>query len=327
MERLLTEVLGTLPLAKDGEFSVEVDPTECDTARLARLADFGLNRASIGVQDFDETVQEAIGRKQSYAITERVIADLRLYGVENVNIDILYGLPFQTRERLLSTLDKVIALAPQRIALFGYAHVPWMSKRQALIPGEQLPGPEERLALFGLAERELVRAGFVPVGIDHFARPGDGLAVALREHRLARNFQGYTDDRAPVLIGLGASSISRYPEGYVQNRSGTAAYRDAIAGGALAGFRGYRLTEADRQVGEMIEHLMCYGRVDIARLTETGPVDVAEALGRIARDFADVTSFGPDGLVLHDTAKPLSRIVAARMGGDVSREGRHSQAV
>src|SRR5690606_5812405 len=161
--------------------------------------------------------QEAIGRDQTFEVTKLAIDKLRARGIASLNADILFGLPFQNKERIATSVQKLLSLGPDRVALYGYAHVPWMARRQVMIPADALPRPEERLALFETARDLFVADGYAEIGIDHFALPTDGLAVAAREGRLRRNFQGYTDDTASVLVGLGASSISRFPQGYAQN--------------------------------------------------------------------------------------------------------------
>src|SRR5690606_38291438 len=186
------------------EVSLEVDPNDIDEAKLDAWRDFGVTRASFGVQDFDATVQAAINRRQSFEKTAEVVQGFRRRGVRSVNLDVLYGLPHQSSKTLASTLDQVISLAPDRVALFGYAHVPWMKKHQRLIDEAALPDRHARFAQAMLGEEKLVKAGYVAVGLDHFAAPGDGLAQAQDEGRLHRNFQGYTTDRCEILIGLGA---------------------------------------------------------------------------------------------------------------------------
>lgn len=313
MTKLLNAVAQAFDLSELAEFSVEIDPTEIDAARLSVLADAGLSRASIGVQDFDPRVQDAIGRTQSVAATAETVAMLRDAGIAPLNIDLLYGLPFQTKDSLSRTLDEVLELGPTRLALYGYAHVPWMSKRQMVIPSDALPVPEARFDLFELAQRRLVDAGYLQIGIDHFARPEDGLAVAMHEGRLGRSFQGYTDDRVPRLIGLGASSISRFPEGYVQNQPATALYQTTVGEGRLAAYRGIGLSAVDRAKGDVIEELMCYHEVSLDRLPAATP-DVAQWLADLAAARPDAMSFDGKRLVLADWARPLVRIFAAELG-------------
>ena len=198
-----------------------------------------MNRASIGVQDFDPTVQKAIGRLQSFEQTEKIVDQLRHQGVSNINVDLLYGLPFQTKETLIKTIDKVELLKPNRIALYGYAHVPHASKRQIMINSEALPSPSTRYVMAKTSVKKLALLGYQKVGIDHFAKPSDSLVKASKQGRLHRNFQGYTDDNCKTLIGFGASAISKFPEGFSQNAVSTAAYNARISNGGLAGHKGY----------------------------------------------------------------------------------------
>ena len=188
--RLADAVLTAFPLAEDAEFSVEIDPNEIDEARLDALAQAGLNRASIGVQDFDPEIQRVIGREQSFEVTRRAVDMIRDRGIASLNADILYGLPHQDTHRIADSVQKLLALSPDRVALYGYAHVPWMARRQVMIPAEALPEPQDRLQLFEVARQLFLADGYDEIGIDHFARPGDGLQIAQRLGRLKRNFQG-----------------------------------------------------------------------------------------------------------------------------------------
>ncbi|MCC6006991.1 MAG: coproporphyrinogen dehydrogenase, partial [Rhodobacteraceae bacterium] len=194
---MLQELSGALfeafALAPGAEFSVEIDPNEIDAPRLDALVSAGMTRASIGVQDFDPDIQKVIGRIQSFEVTRDVVTELRARGIRSLNADILYGLPHQDVRRITASTQKLIELAPDRVALYGYAHVPWMARRQAMIPGEALPDPRSRLGLFDTARRLFMWADYAEIGIDHFARAGAGLEVAARPGQLRRNFQGYTD--------------------------------------------------------------------------------------------------------------------------------------
>ena len=184
-------IFDAAPMAAGGEFSVDIDPNEIDAPRLDALAAAGMSRASIGIQDFDEGIQAAIGRAQSYAVTRNAAEAIRARGIASLNADILYGLPHQTRARIADSVQQLLSLGPERVALYGYAHVPWMSKRQAPIPSEALPSAEARLELFRTARDLFLWDGYEEIGIDHFARPDDSLGRARREGRLRRNFQGY----------------------------------------------------------------------------------------------------------------------------------------
>jgi oxygen-independent coproporphyrinogen-3 oxidase len=239
------------------EISIEIDPSDVGSATIPSLTAFGMNRASIGVQDFDPKVQAAINRIQSYEVTRQVVEELRRNGVNMINIDILYGLPYQDIAKLLSTVDQVLSLRPQRIALFGYAHVPWVKPHQRLIPEDKLPGAEDRVAHARISAKAITDAGYVQIGIDHFALPGDHLAMAAQNGRLRRNFQGYTDDQSDILIGLGASALSKFPGGYLQNQVATGRYTSQIKGGTFAHDRGFAFTNDDKMRGWIIERLMC----------------------------------------------------------------------
>lgn len=268
------------------EISVEIDPCEFDGPRLRALIGMGLSRGSLGVQDFHPVVQSAIGRTQGHDVTETAVRMLREAGIDSINMDLLYGLPHQTPARLSSTLERVLDLKPDRIALYGYAHVPWMARRQKLISESDLPGPEDRIELEAVARARLTGAGYLPLGIDHYALPDDAMARASKAGRLRRNFQGYTTDTAEVLIGLGASAISRFPQGYTQNTAPTGAWQDAVARGHLATARGYILEPQDRATGAIIERLMCDGEADITRLCRSNGVD-PEAFLKRTRDVID----------------------------------------
>ncbi|WP_417270942.1 oxygen-independent coproporphyrinogen III oxidase [Celeribacter sp.] len=318
------------PFAEDYEFSVEIDPNEIDDARLDALAAGGMNRASIGVQDFDPVIQETIGRIQSYEITKAAIDGLRARGIRSLNADILYGLPGQSQEKITASVQKLLSLSPDRVALFGYAHVPWIARRQTMIPTDQLPTPEERLELFNTARDLFVADGYTEIGIDHFARESDGLAVALRTGKLRRNFQGYTDDKCSAMIGVGASSIAKYPQGYAQNAPATSKYQEAVRAGHLPITKGHSFTEEDHLRGRIIEALMSEFRVDRADLVQRFDLR-QEAFDDFAKGadtaFPDMLDISADEIVILDHAKPLTRMIARHFDAyDMSR-GQHSSAV
>jgi len=318
------------PRAEAAEFSVEIDPNEIDEPRLDALAAAGMNRASIGVQDFEPAIQEIIGRLQSYEITRDAVDGLRARGIQSLNADILFGLPNQSRTRITESVQKLLSLSPDRVALYGYAHVPWMAKRQQLIPTDALPTPEERLELFETAERLFKWDSYQAIGIDHFARPTDSLAQAARTGHLRRNFQGYTDDTCDVLIGLGASSISRFPQGFAQNAAGTAAYQKSIRAGQLATGRGHVFKGDDRLRARLIEALMCDFHIASAEILDTGLADRA-TLDAIYQDAAK----GFPGMVHHDATgfeilppgRPLARLIARAFDAYEMQADGHSSAI
>lgn len=241
----------------DAEISVEMDPNDLTADKYDALAEIGMTRASIGVQDFDEAVQKAINREQTFEQTRDVVEQVRARGVRSVNCDVLYGLPHQTRQSVERTIDQVLSLEPDRIALFGYAHVPWMKTHQKMIDETALPDLTERFAQMNRAASTLTSAGYTAIGIDHFALPGDSLAVAAASGAMRRNFQGYTSDTADALIGMGASSIGQLPQGYIQNQPSTGEYQRRANRGELPVVRGFELSTEDRIRARIIEFLMC----------------------------------------------------------------------
>ena len=294
VKRLAARLRARFEFAPDAEFAIEIDPRGLTDEMIAALAEAGVNRASIGVQDCDDKVQKAINRIQPFEVTQSAVTRLRAAGIAALNIDLIYGLPYQTQGHVARTIEQVVTLDPDRLAVFGYAHVPHFKKHMQLIPAESLPGAEERMAQFEAGHALLSASGYTAVGLDHFAKPADALAVAQREGRLARNFQGYTTDIAPALIGLGASSISALPRGYVQNKPDVPEWRKAIGAGTLPVARGVALTDNDRLRRAIIERLMCDLEVDLDR--------VAARFGQSAKDFAQelaaLAPFADEGLVV-----------------------------
>jgi oxygen-independent coproporphyrinogen-3 oxidase len=245
------------------EIAVEIDPRTLTDAMTQALAYGGVNRASLGVQSFDAVVQRAINRVQSFEQTAAATNGLRRAGVTGVNFDLIYGLPHQTVASCLDTVRRSVELGPDRLSVFGYAHVPAFKKHQRKIDEVRLPDSVERHDQSCAIADALQEAGYIQIGLDHFALPDDKMAVAFREGRLRRNFQGYTTDASNTLLGFGASAIGRLPQGYVQNQVHTKAYSECIAGGQLATNRGYALTADDRLRAEIIERIMCDFGVDL----------------------------------------------------------------
>ena len=319
-------------VAANCEHAIELDPRYL-THRLARaLAGIGVNRVSMGVQDFAAHVQQAIGRIQPLEVVERGVLALREAGIEGINIDLMYGLPAQTVDDIRRSADLAVSLEPQRIAYFGYAHVPWLKTHQRLIDERLLPGALERLRQSQAAHETLVNAGYAAIGLDHFARGDDELAVAARAGRLHRNFQGYTTDRANALIGLGASAIGRFPEGFVQNASDVGGYARAVASGRLATARGIVLSADDRLRGRIIERIMCDFSADLD--TAAGGESVRD--NRFAAELDALSPLAAEGLVrleggrisVTEKGRPFVRLVAAAFDAYLAKaRGRHSVAV
>ncbi len=303
-----------IPRTKEVQFSVEIDPTLVNQAKIDALVAAGMNRASIGVQDFAINVQTAIGRKQSFETTKRCVEMLRRAKVKSLNMDILYGLPHQTEVSVLDTIHKVRALSPDRIALYGYAHVPWMAKRQQLIDETALPNGEIRHDLFQAMAAELESNGdYNPVGIDHFARPTDSMAKAQNKGRLRRNFQGYTTDDMDTLIGFGASSISKYPNGFAQNQAKSSDYTLAIKSGQLATYRGVETTYEDRLIARAIEMIMCNFSIDYPTLINEFGSDLSclnKAVLTLQKDYKDIVEFSKSGLEIVKHKRSVARLIA-----------------
>jgi oxygen-independent coproporphyrinogen-3 oxidase len=317
-------------LSGDVEISVEMDPNDLDIERYDALARIGMMRASLGVQDFEPRVQAAINRVQSFEQTRSVVEEVRARGVRSVNCDIVYGLPHQTMQSLEDTVRSIISLAPDRVALFGYAHVPWMKKHQTMIDSASLPGATLRYDLMSRASAMLVDAGYSPIGIDHFAKPGDSLATAAYEGRLRRNFQGYTDDQANTIVGLGASSIGSFRQGYVQNIPATGQYEKTVLTGSLAAIRGSKLSAEDRMRAWVIERIMCDFGFSTHALTQ-------QFGGRAATVFAEAQAlamndenvrFENGRFEIVPAARPFARSIAAQFDAYLGSGGaRHSAAV
>ncbi len=322
----------TFAFTADAELAVEIDPRDATEEYIAALGAAGVNRASIGVQDFDPEVQAAVNRHQPFEVVDRVCGWLRTHGIAAINLDLMYGLPHQTVERVRAMVDLAMRLEPARVALFGYAHVPWMKTHQRLIDEAALPGSRERWLQAAAAARRLEEHGLRPVGLDHFARADDPLAIAAASGRLHRNFQGYTTDAAATLLGFGASAIGSLPQGYVQNLMPLKDYREAVFAGRLPVARGLALDADDRLRGEIIERLMCDLEVDTAAICRRHGAEPAE----LVPSLAALLPLAADGLVevegsrvgVTEAGRPFVRLAAAAF--DVylgTGAARHSRAV
>jgi oxygen-independent coproporphyrinogen-3 oxidase len=300
--------------------AVEIDPRLLTPGRVAAFAEVGVNRVSIGVQDFDETVQRAIGRVQGYETTREAVVRFREAGIGSINVDLVYGLPHQTTESVARTLTQVLDLAPDRIAIFGYAHLPDRLKHQRLIDNAALPGAIERFQQSKLLAEMLLGAGYVQLGLDHFAKPEDDLATV----PLNRNFQGYTTDAADALIGFGASAISRLPQGYAQNAVAVDEYDRRLAAGGLATARGWRLSADDRMRAFVIERLMCdfafSGRDLLRRFGGRAEPLIREAEAIVEEDEDGFVQRSGDGFNVTPRGRPFVRNICARFDAYLPRE-------
>ncbi|MGE0658439.1 MAG: oxygen-independent coproporphyrinogen III oxidase [Reyranellaceae bacterium] len=316
----------------DAEIAVETDPRTLSDEMIARLGREGVTRASFGVQEFDERVQQAINRVQPPEMVARAVDGLRRAGIATINFDLIYGLPHQSVATLTRTIETCVAMRPDRVALFGYAHVPWMAKNQRLIDESALPDAQARAAQALAAEQALQGAGYEAIGIDHYALPGDALAMAARQGRLRRNFQGYTTDAAETLIGLGATAIGRTRAGYVQNIAETGAWARAVRAGMLPVAKGCAISGEDRLRGHVIERIMCDGEVDCAAAAQRfgAPADWSrDALAELAPLERDgVLTRAGSTIRLDPRARPLARVVAAAFDAHLaSGKGRHAATV
>ncbi len=315
MQAIAARLATRFGLRAAAEIAVEIDPRTLTDAAVETLATIGVTRASLGVQDFDERVQAAVNRHQSYAVTESAARRLRARGIDAINLDLIYGLPYQTEASVRHTVTQALRLAPARVAVFGYAHVPWLKRHQTLLPEDALPGPEARFAQRAAAEAAILDAGYVAVGLDHYALPGDALARAAADRTVRRNFQGYTTDTAPALLGLGASSIGALPDLYVQNHTPVPAWRDAVRAGQLPIARGVALSAEDRLRREVIETIMCHGQADLPAIAArhgVGPEALAGASPALARQQDDgLIAWNGRTLDVTPRGRPFTRAVAA----------------
>lgn len=330
MTQLLDAIHRHFTPTTDFEFSVEIDPTEAAPAVLEVLAERGMQRASIGIQDFDPKVQNAIGRLQSCDQTRDVIDVLRTNGVDSLNVDLLYGLPFQNEVSLLKTLEHVGQLRPDRVALYGYAHVPHMSKRQTMIPGDALPSTIERFEMAQTAKRSLEFEGYHTIGIDHFGLATDSLTKAAQTGKLRRNFQGYTDDPCETLLGFGASAISKVKQGYWQNAVATAAYQTRVREDRLAGHKGYVLQPNDELIADVVEQLMCQSALDVGQLKSRHPQfdnEIEVLVRQLDCSFPKAFEHTRHKMSLGPGMEALARVAAAAVDTALCPEHKHSVAI
>lgn len=297
------------------DFSIELDPRFIDRGDVAALAALGFNRASLGVQDFDPTVQAAINREQGMEQTLDVLRACRQYGMRSVNVDLIYGLPEQSLQGFGRTLDQVLALRPDRLAVYGYAHLPQLFRAQRQIDESKLPLPEQKLALLGLSVQRLSAAGYQYVGMDHFALPGEDLSRAQRAGQLHRNFMGYTTHADTDLVGLGVSAISNVGHSYSQNPRDLPAWEALVDAGLTPVWRGVQLDADDVLRAQVIQQLMCHGSVDLAAQCAPRGLDYrvyfAGALDALDHLCRDGLAQREDALISASAAgRPLLRLLA-----------------
>ncbi|HWK95006.1 MAG TPA: oxygen-independent coproporphyrinogen III oxidase [Pseudolabrys sp.] len=327
LETITAQLAAQFDLSALKEHAIELDPRRLDRDVVAALKTIGVNRASLGMQDASEHVQHAIGRIQPFEQVERAATWLREAGIESINLDLMYGLPKQSVGDVARSAELACSLKPQRLALFGYAHVPWFKTHQRLIDAATLPGAAERLEQARVAAEVFASFGYEAVGLDHFALPEDELFIATSEGRLRRNFQGYTTDDADILIGVGASSIGKLPQGFVQNAPDIAGYSRSIARGSFATVKGLALSDDDILRAAIIERLMCDLALDL---------DMFGGANAFAAEMIALKELATQGLVTIDgtrmavtePGRPFVRIVAAVFDTYLgAAQKRHSIAV
>ena len=323
---LVTLLRNRFHIEADAEIAVEIDPRRLTEAMTAALGLAGVNRASLGVQSFDPRVQKAINRVQSVEQTASATAGLRAAGVRGVNFDLIYGLPHQTVPSCIETVKRCMDLRPDRLAVFGYAHVPAFKKHQQKIDEAALPDSAARLDQAEAIAQTLVAAGYHRIGLDHFALPEDSLVRAQSAGLLHRNFQGYTTDPSDVLLGFGASAISRLPQGYLQNEIVLGRHAQRVLHGELPTAKGYRLTADDRLRADLIERLMCDFEVDLARIGarhQTRPEALMRSAPRLQALAADgIVRIEGNVVRLADNARFLVRTVASAFDAHLNSSGR-----
>ena len=294
LERLFTSIMSRFKFTKNAEVSIEVDPRVTSHEQVELLCKLGFGRISMGIQDFQSDVQKAIKRVQSEEQTRALIDASRAAGMSSVNVDLIYGLPHQTRASFAETVGKTIDIRPERVALFHYAHVPWMKSHQNAMDSSAMPGAEEKLDIFADSIAAFSQAGYVYLGLDHFALPGDELSLAAENGTLHRNFMGYTTQRGREMVSIGVSSIGEIDGTYVQNIANEPEYVKLSEERGYATYRGHTMSEEDRLRRDVILELMCNGRIDKRRIERDHGVEFDETF---ATELAELGPMATDGLV------------------------------
>jgi len=328
-KRLMDRISARFSLNEDSEIAIEIDPRTVDQDKIIALADAGINRTSLGIQDFNPDIQHAINRVQSFEQTKAVVDGIRRAGIQSISFDLMYGLPNQGTEDVQRTVDLSHELRPDRLSIFGYAHVPWMKSHQKMINEEDLPDSPNRMQQAIAVADRLNKLGYRRIGLDHFASPDDSMALALDDGSLQRNFQGYTTDTASTLLGLGPSAIGSLSQGYVQNTAAMHHYADAINAGEFPIVKGVELSAEDRMRRTIIERLMCDHRIDL------GDVVTAQDPG-FQHEKTILSAMQKDGIVsvidnciqVTEAGRPFVRSICAVFDTYLdSGRGRHSKAI
>jgi oxygen-independent coproporphyrinogen-3 oxidase len=293
IEELFAATREHFSFSSDAEIGIEVDPRVTSREQLETLRRLGFNRLSMGIQDFHPEVQKAIHRIQPFALTRDLLISARELGFDSINVDLIYGLPYQTAQRFATTVDQILDLAPDRVALFSYAHVPWLKKQQGSFAAH-LPEGMQKFEIFRIGLLKFLDAGYLYIGMDHFAKPGDELAIAQQNRTLHRNFQGYTTKAGADLYGLGITAISGIQNAYAQNHRDLASWEKAVSERGLATMRGYRLSEEDRLRRAVISRLLCHTVVMKDEIAREFGMDFDE---HFAGELRRLAPFQDDGLV------------------------------
>lgn len=318
---------------RDGaEIAIEADPRQLTREKARDYASAGINRVSLGVQDFDPQTQAAINRIQPFSMIDSCVSWLREAGMKSINFDLMYGLPYQTTDSVSANVQKALSLVPDRVAVFGYAHVPWMRPHQKILEKHPLPDAMERFIQAEVVRKEFLESGYRGIGMDHFSMPQDSLAKAADAGTLRRNFQGYTADNFHDLLGIGISSISRLPDAYVQNTTSFKTYKEKLNQGVLPTDKGCSLSGEDKMRSEVIEQLMCYLKVDVAKICqEHGFLNdflstELESLHEMVNDgLVQVTG---SHVLVTEIGRPFVRAVCARFDPYFDKgKNRHARAV
>jgi oxygen-independent coproporphyrinogen-3 oxidase len=283
----------------DAEIGIEIDPRVTSREHLKTLRELGFNRLSMGVQDFHPEVQAAINRIQPFVLTRDLLVAARKLGFDSINMDLIYGLPYQSPDRFTKTVDQILELQPDRVALFSYAHVPWLKKQQGAF-ATHLPEGMEKFAIFRTGLMKFLEAGYLYIGMDHFAKPGDELAISQQQRTLHRNFQGYTTKAGADLYGMGVTAISAFQNAYAQNHRDLPSWERAVKDRGIATMRGYRLSNDDLLRRAVINRLLCHTVVIKDEISREFGVDFDEYF---AEELGHLKPFLDDGLVLLDSAE------------------------
>ncbi len=326
--KILDTIRAAFPESAQMQIDMECDPRLFNPDKIGEMSALGLRRVSLGIQDFDKKVQQAVNRIQSPAHIRRQVDALRQNGIKDINFDLIVGLPEQTYESVRNTVLETINIRPPRIAVFSYAHVPWMKKHQKLLEKYRFPTPEERFQMQEDIKTSLCAAGYNPIGIDHYALPEDSLSKARQDGTMQRNFQGYTDDPAAAILGFGLSAISQFKGAYTQNTLDAPSYRKAVEKGRLPVARGYTLSPADMASRQAIMRIMCHGFLDLQEYPDAALWD--ERLACLEQD--GIISRKGDMIRITDRGKPFTRVAASCFDSyfqkdSYKKEGRHAKAI